>query len=191
LIKIDAHIPWFTPLYPYYLFWPFSFFIIIPFILWKTNKKRGVALYCTISIIMYIIGTYIYQIFPTTFTPLEFINGKYNTLSQSAPFYHTALKLASNTNNIWGAFPSYHNFWAALFIIIPLIDRREENKQNRNWRIASTIIGSLITISTLVLHQHAFLDVVFTYLLTLSIYFIVIRTSIVTKTAKWLFDTFL
>lgn len=135
---------------------------------------------------MYTIGTVFYIVFPTTYTPMDFINGKHGILQQNVLFYDLAVTLSQNVNNIWGAFPSYHNFWASLLVIIPFSKYSEKGK-NLKWKLFSVSLGLFISVSTLVLHQHALLDAVFTYLLTLMIYGIVTKTSLVNKMSSWLF----
>jgi hypothetical protein len=49
---------------------------------------------------MYIVGSVIYALIPTTCTPADFINGPYATLSPDAPFYDAIKKLADNPSNI-------------------------------------------------------------------------------------------
>jgi hypothetical protein len=49
---------------------------------------------------MYVIGSIIYALVPTTCTPEQFIDGTYATLPSNAPFREAIVNLASNPANI-------------------------------------------------------------------------------------------
>jgi hypothetical protein len=76
----------------------------------------------------------------------------------NAAFQSKLIQLAGDPNNIWGSAPSFHNYWAATFVFFAL----HKHIKNR-WRVPMIIIGVLISLSTLLLHQHNFMDVVITY----------------------------
>jgi len=160
-LPVDKLTPWFTPLFAIYIPWVWMWFIVVPLIIYLTNGEKGFYEYNVISLFMYIVGTIIYMLIPTTTTPRDFIDGTIQTLSSDATFYSAINELSVSGHNIWGSFPSYHNFWASLFIFFAF-------KKNVKWfyRYTMLILGSLISLSTLTLHQHCLMDVVMTYVMT-------------------------
>lgn len=160
-LPVDKLTPWFTPLFAIYIPWVWVWFTVIPLIIYLANGKKGFYEYNVISLFMYIVGTIIYMLIPTTTTPRDFIDGTIQTLSTDATFYSVINELSVSGHNIWGSFPSYHNFWASLVILFAL-------KKNVKWfyRYTMLILGGLISLSTLTLHQHCLMDVVMTYVMT-------------------------
>jgi hypothetical protein len=158
---IDRVTPWFTPLYAVYIPWPFLWYFVVPLFILAATGKRGFARYTVNALLMYVIGSVIYALFPTTTTPADFINGRFATLSESAPFHDSLVSLSQSGDNIWGSFPSYHNYWAALFVFFALTPG-----VRARWRYPMIVLGALISLSTLTLHQHCVADVVLTYGLT-------------------------
>ncbi|WP_156789745.1 hypothetical protein [Coriobacterium glomerans] len=169
---IDAHIPWITALYPYYYIWPVAFFVIIPFVVWKAGGRRGITLYVVTSVAMYLMGGIIYALWPTTYTPADFVNGTWSTLPKSDLFYGIVMMTCNNVANIWGAFPSYHNFWGAQLVLIPIIIAYHHSGKSTAWTWISILLGVIISAATLFLHQHAIADVILTYLMTFAIYWV-------------------
>jgi membrane-associated phospholipid phosphatase len=74
------------------------------------------------------------------------------------PFQTTLTSLAHNPDNIWGSAPSFHNYWAATFVFFAL-----RKNVRWCWRTPMLVLGTLISISTLVLHQHNLADIAITY----------------------------
>jgi hypothetical protein len=101
------------------------------------------------------------MLIPTTTTPRDFIDGTIQTLSSDTTFYSVINELSVSGHNIGGSFPSYHNFWASLFIFFAL-------KKNVKcfYRYMMLILGGLISLSTLTFTSIALWDVVMTYVMT-------------------------
>ncbi|MDR1823950.1 MAG: phosphatase PAP2 family protein [Bifidobacteriaceae bacterium] len=158
---IDRVTPWCTPLYAIYIPWPFLWYFAIPLVILGATGKRGYSRYTVNAMLMYVIGSVIYALFPTTTTPADFINGRFDTLPDGALFHDSLVSLSQSHANIWGSFPSYHNYWAALFIFFALTPGVKAR-----WRYPMLALGALISLSTLTLHQHCVLDVVLTYAMT-------------------------
>jgi len=160
-LPVDKLLPWFTPLFMVYIPWVFVWFAAIPLIIYGAGGRRAYYRYCVNGFFMYIIGTLIYMIFPSTTTPLDFVNGTLQTLPPDAWFHDTIYQLAHSPHNIWGSFPSYHNYWASLFIFFGLA-------KGTRWyfRYPMILLGAAISLSTLLLHQHCVMDVLITYPMT-------------------------
>jgi hypothetical protein len=161
--RIDRIMPWCTQLYPFYMVWPFIWFVVIPVFIYFSSGKQAYYQYVVNSLLMYAVGSIIYALMPTTCTPWQFINGPYAQLPTNAPFYNEIIKLANNPSNIWGAAPSYHNYWASLFIFFAF-----KKDVKFYFRYPMVIIGALISISTFMLHQHNVADAVITYSMTFA-----------------------
>jgi hypothetical protein len=179
-LPIDHFFPWLTPLYVVYIPWPFIWYFVIPICILAATGKQGFAKYTVNALLMYIIGSIIYALMPTTTTPADFINGTYMTLPQGAPFAASLIALSQNSNNIWGSFPSYHNYWASLFVFFAFMP-----KVRWYWRYPMIIMGMLISLSTLGLHQHCVLDVVLTYAMTGLFLTLTTRCKLDVKLLAW------
>jgi hypothetical protein len=70
-----------------------------------------------------------------------------------------------SVNNVFGSLPSFHNFWAALLVFFGI---RHGTKMK--FRIPMIIIGLLISLSTLMIHQHNLIDIIATYGMTMFIW---------------------
>ncbi|MDR0831198.1 MAG: phosphatase PAP2 family protein [Prevotellaceae bacterium] len=160
-LPFDRLTPWFTPLFAIYIPWPFIWFVVLPLVMYLSGGKKSYYQYVVNSFFMYIIGSIIYALMPSTTTPRDFIDGTINVLSPAAPFYDTIKNLSRSGDNIWGSFPSYHNYWAALFIFFAF-----KNGTRWFWRYPMILMGVLISLSTLFLHQHCLLDIIITYAMT-------------------------
>ncbi|GMO16749.1 MAG: hypothetical protein Ta2E_08070 [Mycoplasmoidaceae bacterium] len=158
---IDKIMPWFTSIYAYYIAWPFIWFIIIPAFIYLSSGKHGYYQYVINSLMMYIAGMIIYALIPTTCTPANFIGKNGWDASINKPFHNELEKLANDNNNIYGSCPSYHNYWAALFIFFGF-----KKGVKAHWRSIMLTLGTLISVSTLLLHQHNVIDVIVTYAMT-------------------------
>ncbi|MDR0366315.1 MAG: phosphatase PAP2 family protein [Bifidobacteriaceae bacterium] len=179
-LPIDRVTPWFTPLVLVYAPWPFVWFFVIPAIVLAATGKDGFARYTINSMMMYVVGSVIYALFPTTTRPADFINGTFMTLPEGAPFHDAIVELSKSADNIWGSCPSYHNYWASLFIILALAPGVKAG-----WRYPMVVLGGLITLSTLMLHQHCVMDVVITYAMTGLFLFITIKLKLDKKLIAW------
>jgi membrane-associated phospholipid phosphatase len=161
---LDRVIPWFTPIYALYIPLPIIWPVLFALIAFWMDGKRGLWCYNVISLIMYVVGTIIYAALPSVTIPADFINGTIQTLPPNSMFYSQITALDSSPLNVFGSWPSYHNFWAGISVLFGLYGLTHSHKRHR--RIGGVICifyGLLISLSTLVLHQHAFLDFVFTY----------------------------
>ncbi|MDR1185550.1 MAG: phosphatase PAP2 family protein [Coriobacteriales bacterium] len=183
-LPVDRIIPWFTPLLVVYIPWPFIWYLATPIVILVSNGKEGFALYTTNALMMYVVGSLVYALFPTTTTPADFIDGTIMSLSASAPFYDTLVSLSQNPDNIWGSFPSYHNYWASLFVLFALAP-----KVKWYYRYPMIIMGLLISLATLMLHQHCLMDVVLTYAMTGLFLAITIRFKLDKKLLAWFLQT--
>jgi hypothetical protein len=67
-----------------------------------------------------------------------------------------------NVNNIFGSLPSFHNFWAALLVFFGI-----RHGTKLKFRVPMITIGLLISLSTLMIHQHNIIDIIATYGLTM------------------------
>jgi hypothetical protein len=177
-IGIDKIIPWFSPFYPFYIIWPIIWFVALPTIIYFASGKNRLSQYFVNAFFIYIIGSVIYAIFPTTTVPADFIN----QLPTTAPFYNELVALSQNHDNIWGSFPSYHNYWASLLIFFALF----QGTKNRI-RIPMILVGILITLSTLFLHQHCVFDVILTYAMTGLFLFLTVKFKLDIRLEKWIF----
>jgi hypothetical protein len=179
-LPIDRVTPWFTPLFVVYIPLPFIWYFALPVVILAANGKNGFALYNVNALAMYIAGSIIYALAPTTTAPADFINGVIMTLSPDAPFYETIVSLSQSGDNIWGSFPSYHNYWAALLVMFALAP-------NVKWyyRYPMIAAGLLVSLSTLLLHQHCLLDVILTYALTGLFLAISIKRRLDAKLLGW------
>jgi len=222
-LPVDKLLPWFTPLFIVYIPWPFIWFFVIPLVIYYANGSPGYYRYVVNGFFMYILGTIIYMIFPSTTTPLDFVNGTVQRLSfdsafqdvvrefsdkagaltvppqdvvlnafkgmfdpaQTLPanawFRDTLIQLAHSSDNIWGSFPSYHNYWASIFIFFGL-------RKGTRWYFRSLMIllGVLISLSTLLLHQHCVMDVLITYSMTAVFIYIIEKYALAER-----FESFL
>ncbi|MDR0950360.1 MAG: hypothetical protein LBM13_01795, partial [Candidatus Ancillula sp.] len=176
-LPIDRIIPWWTPIFALYIPLPYIWIIWFPIIALLMNGKKGFAQYSIISLIMYIAGILIYWLMPTVTIPHDFVDGTIQTLPSNSMFFQTISDLDSSPLNVFGSFPSYHNFWAGLCVLFGIIGL--VNAKNRTHKLAVQIGGILfiiyglaISVSTLVLHQHAILDFVFTYIMVAIFYFV-------------------
>lgn len=168
IMPVDKMIPWFTPLFIIYIPWPAVWFLVLPIIIYYSSGKQSYWDYVVNSLLMYVAGILIYAIFPTTAYPKQFSDGTYDTLSTSAPFYNIIHKLGEDSRNVYGACPSYHNYWAILLIFFAF-------KRNIKWywRYPMMALGLLVSLSTLMLHQHYLADVVITYSMALLFFWII------------------
>jgi hypothetical protein len=179
-LPVDRLTPWCTPFFAVYIPWPFMWFAAIPLILFGAGGRPAFWRYIVNGLFMYAAGTLIYMIFPTTTTPLDFIDGTIQTLPPASPFFEEINRLAHSQNNIWGSFPSYHNYWAALFIFFALA------KDTRPLcRIPMILLGAAISLSTLFLHQHCVMDVILTYAMTALFLFIDGRYRLAARLEHW------
>ncbi|MDR2653704.1 MAG: hypothetical protein LBB39_00100 [Mycoplasmataceae bacterium] len=192
-LPFDKIIPWQTWILPYYLLWPYVWFVLIPLIIYLINGKIAYYKYCVNSLLAYLIGMFLYLLIPTTCSPSQFMkcntteglnwdysqgafvdsnnvswggiillnHGHYNLLQPGDLFYKEMYSLSSSPLNIWGASPSYHNYWASLFVFFGF-------SKGIKWyfRILLFTLGIMITYATLGLHQHNLADVLFTYSIT-------------------------
>jgi len=175
-LPVDRLTPWFTPLFAVYIPWVWLWFFTIPLIIYFSGGKKSFYEYNAISILMYAIGTLIYILIPTTTTPKDFIDGTIQVLPQSAMFYNFIEPLSRSADNIWGSFPSYHNFWASLFIFFAL-----QKGVRAVWRYPMITLGVLISLSTLMLHQHCLMDVILTYSMTAAFFHITRKYNLAEK----------
>jgi hypothetical protein len=180
-LPIDRVIPWVTPLYLIYIPWPIIWYFVIPLVVLASTQRRGFARYTVNSLLMYVAGSIIYAVFPTTTTPHDFIDGTIMTLDPSAPFYSLIEPLSESSVNIWGSFPSYHNYWASILIVFGLM-----KGVKLVWRVPMVTMGVLISLSTLTLHQHCVMDVVLTYAMTLIFLAVTVQFHWDNKLLKWL-----
>jgi hypothetical protein len=179
-LPIDRITPWFTPLFAIYIPWPFIWYFVIPIcVLWATGKK-GFSKYTVNSLFMYGVGSIIYMIMPTTTAPADFINGAIMTLPDGAPFYDTLVALSQNPDNIWGSFPSYHNYWASIFVLFALTPGTRWF-----WRYPMIAVGASVSLSTLTLHQHCLMDVILTYAMTGIFLAVTVRYKLDEKLLRW------
>jgi membrane-associated phospholipid phosphatase len=91
-------------------------------------------------------------------------------------FHDYIVKLADNPENIWGSCPSFHNYWAALFILYGL-------KKDVKWyfRYPMLVFGIMISLSTLMLHQHNLADIIITYSFTFLFAYLIKKYDLVSK----------
>jgi membrane-associated phospholipid phosphatase len=108
-------------------------------------------------------------------------NGHYNLLKPGDLFYKEMYTLSNSPLNIWGASPSYHNYWASLFVFFGIA-------KGIKWyfRIVLITLGVLITYATLGLHQHNLADVIMTYTITGLCFWLISAKQLDVK-----FETFL
>jgi hypothetical protein len=179
-LPIDTIIPWFTPLFAVYITLPYIWFFWLPLLIWFVcgkgkNGEKAFWQYCSISLLMYVAGIIIYAIMPTVYFSEQFIDGTYSTLPNNAMFHDSIKSLSTNLLNIFGSFPSYHNFWAGILVLFGIIGFK-----NKHHILGPILIvyGLTISISTLVLHQHALLDLLLTYIMIGIFYFITIKFKI-------------
>jgi len=169
-LPIDDVVPWIPQLYAYYILWPIMWFFVVPLLITCACGSKGFFRYTVNSVLMYVIGSIIYIVMPTTTTEMDFINGNVQRLEHDAPFYGDIYALADSSVNIWGSFPSYHNYWAALFVLFPIFFRAKPV-----WKIILIVMGGAITLSTLTLHQHCIMDAVLTYAMTALFYLLTLQ----------------
>jgi len=169
-LPIDRVIPWIPHMYAYYILWPILWFFVVPLLISLAGGEKGFWYYVAVSTMMYVAGCVIYIVFPTTTTEMDFINGTIQRLEQNAPYYNDIYQLADSSVNIWGSFPSYHNYWAALLVLFPIFLRAKAG-----WKILLIAMGAAITLSTLTLHQHCVMDAVLTYAMTAGFFLIARR----------------
>jgi len=165
-LPVDKIMPWETWIFPYYISWPFIWFLVLPLVIYFSGGKHAYYRYAVNSLIMYVISMFIYALIPTTCTPAQFLPGgsMYEVGNHSwdwncNKYFHTQLEqLAQSGDNIWGSAPSFHNYWAALFVFFGL-----NKKVKWYFRYPMILAGLMITFSTLTLHQHNLADVLITY----------------------------
>jgi hypothetical protein len=179
-LPIDRITPWFTPLFAFYIPWPFIWYFVIPICVLGATGKKGFSKYTINAFLMYSIASIIYMIMPTTTTPADFIDGTIMALPADAPFHDTLVALSQSGDNIWGSFPSYHNYWASLLVLFALAP-----DVRWFWRYPMIIAGVLISLSTLTLHQHCLLDVILTYAMTGIFLAITVRFKLDEKLLRW------
>jgi hypothetical protein len=179
-LPIDRLIPWCTPLLIVYIPFPVIWVFWVPLLIWLVTGrgKRGNQAfwqYCVISVMMYVAGILIYMIMPTVTIPHDFLDGPIQKLAAGSMFYNTIATIDSSSLNVFGSFPSYHNFWAALFVLFGIV-----GVKNRNRILGGIVViyGLAISLSTLMLHQHALLDFVFTYALVCVFYIITVKYAL-------------
>ncbi|MDR3190595.1 MAG: hypothetical protein LBT80_05240 [Lactobacillaceae bacterium] len=180
-LGVDRIMPWITELFPYYMAWPYVWFIAVPVLLFWALGRQAVAKYVAVSLLMYVIASVIYAVFPTTTTELDFINGTIQTLPHSAPFYENINRLAHNSANVWGSWPSYHNFWASMLVLFPLMSKGFNFK-----KALIVVMGLVISLATFTLHQHALADAVLTYVMTFGFLKLVMYYKWDTQLLDWL-----
>jgi hypothetical protein len=178
-LPIDKIIPWFTPLFLIYMPLPFIWILLFAIIFYLADGKRGLYKYFSISLMMYAVGTIVYFVTPTVTLPEQFIDGTIQTLPKNSMFYNQIIQLDSSSLNVFGSFPSYHNAWAGMTVLSGIMAFVNHKKW---FGILFVAYGLTITISTLVLHQHALLDAVFTYALVAIFFLIDYRCGL----SKWL-----
>ncbi|MDR1798229.1 MAG: phosphatase PAP2 family protein [Clostridiales Family XIII bacterium] len=169
-LPIDEHIPWIPHMYAYYILWPILWFFVVPLLISLSCGPKGFSRYVANSLLMYVAGSVIYLVFPTTTTEMDFIDGTIQALQRNAPYYTDIYALADSSVNIWGSFPSYHNYWASLLVLFPLFGHAKPG-----WKILLIAMGGAITLSTLTLHQHCVMDAVLTYAMTAGFYALTVR----------------
>jgi len=182
-LPVDKIMPWQTWIFPYYISWPFIWFLVLPLVIYFSAGKHAYYRYTINSLIMYVISMFIYALMPTTCTPAQFLNPNdpqviaafgttptdqlglvYNTGNHSWDwgcnklFHSQLIQLSQSGDNIWGSAPSFHNYWAALFVFFGL-----NKKVKWYFRYPMILAGLMITFSTLTLHQHNLADVLITY----------------------------
>jgi len=165
-LPVDKIMPWQTWIFPYYISWPFIWFLVLPLVIYFAGGKHAYYRYTVNSLIMYVVSMFIYALIPTTCTPSQFLPGGSmyeagNTSWEWAcnKYFHTYIQqIDFNPNNIWGSAPSFHNYWAALFIFFGI-----NKKVKWYYRYPMILAGFMITFSTLTLHQHNLADVLITY----------------------------
>jgi len=183
-LPVDKIMPWQTWIFPYYIAWPFMWFLVLPLVIYFAGGKHAYYKYIVNSLIMYLISLLIYALMPTTCTPAEFLNpadpqviNAFGTITPENKlglmydagnhswdwgcnklFHSELIQLSQSGDNIWGSAPSFHNYWAALFIFFGL-----QKKVKAYYRYPMILLGLLITFSTLTLHQHNLADVLITY----------------------------
>ncbi|MDR3249908.1 MAG: phosphatase PAP2 family protein [Mycoplasmataceae bacterium] len=183
-LPFDKIIPWFTPLFPFYIIWPFISFIVLPLCIYFSGGKRNFYAYTVVSILFYIISCIIYSVIPTTCSPAQFqpdgsiykagFHSWDWTVNQ--PFHSELIALANDPNNIYGSAPSFHNYWAAMFIFFAI-----GKHIKLYWKGPMIACGLLISISTLMLHQHNLADIAITYATACLILMWEIHANISTK----------
>ncbi|MDR0888378.1 MAG: phosphatase PAP2 family protein [Coriobacteriales bacterium] len=184
---LDRVIPWFTPIYALYIPLPIIWPVLFALIAFWMDGKRGFWRYNVISLIMYVVGTIIYAALPSVTIPSDFINGTIQTLPQNSMFYDQITALDSSPLNVFGSWPSYHNFWAGTSVLFGICGIAYGQKRHRKiGGVVCIIYGLLISLSTLVLHQHAFLDFVFTYAMIGLFYWLCVKFNLDKKLYKLL-----
>jgi membrane-associated phospholipid phosphatase len=142
------------------------------------RKERGGKAfwqYCVMSIMMYVMGILFYIFLPTVTVHHDFFAGPIQKLAADSMFYSTFAALDLSPFNVFGSFPSYHNFWAALFVLFGISGVKNGS------RIFGGIVilyGLVVSLSTLMLHQHALLDVIFTYAIVCLFYLITVKYAL-------------
>jgi hypothetical protein len=161
-LPVDRLIPWFTPIFALYIPLPFIWILLWPFMAWQAGGERLLWRYFCVSLWVYGISTVIYALWPTVTIPHDFLTGPIQTLPKESLFYAQIAQLDSSSVNVFGSMPSFHNVWAAFAVGFGIVALRA-GKRWRGWLMIG--FGLLITLSTFLLHQHAIMDAVLTYLL--------------------------
>lgn len=157
IIIVDKYFKFYlTFLYPFYLIWPVIWAFVIPILAYYSAGKKSFWKCIVSSWIFLSISAIIYILLPTYYDAQYF----HQYLNQKDPFYDTITWMQNSHFNSIGACPSFHNHWAALFIIFAL-----QKNVKAYFRYPMIFIGLLITFSTIALHQHGFVDIGVTYVL--------------------------
>ena len=158
---------------------PFNKYFVIPYVSWYVYILLFMVIFCIINertyyrlLISLSVGMIIcyvtFYIFPTT-VPRP-------TIITRDVFSRFVLSIYKN-DNPYNCFPSVHVVNA---MIVSIYVNREE-KFNKTIKIISSLVAFLIVISTMLIKQHVFVDVVSGVIVAYSVYMAVCSFDIVKK----------
>lgn len=145
MMDIDDKIPFNEiAIIPYTLWYILLF--TVPFLIYKNDKKEFIK-YLTTCFVMNTVADIIFIILPTTVTrPSLICDNILCSMTKIVYFIDTPIR---------NCFPSLHCSTAIIWILF-MCSKKYDNK----YRIPVIIISLLVPISTLIIKQHAFIDVI-------------------------------
>lgn len=157
--NLDKKLPFISWFIVFYCIW-YLLLIVAPLIILKYDKSK-LKRYAITYIVCSIISTIIYVIFPTTFD-------RPNILSNGI-FEFMVKWIYSNDIPAINCFPSFHALLCFLWIICIGLNK----KINKIIRLIVSFICVGILLSTMLIKQHSYIDLIGAFIIVTLVYFII------------------
>ncbi len=171
--SLDNKIPFIIYFIIPYITW-FILLFLIPYYIYICDKKNFIN-YCVSFVLSIIIANIIYVIFPTTIIrPTIVGNGILESITKLVYWVDTPAK---------NCMPSIHCSFCLSFILFTITSKNS----NKYINLFIIIISLLIMISTLLIKQHVFIDLITGCALSLIVYIISIKNKYLHNKFKKIF----